>query len=491
MWSLGNEAGEGDNLAAMAGWTRDRDPSRLIHYEGVRDGSYVDVHSRMYASPDEVVEIGRTTSKPFLLCEYAHAMGNGPGGLTDYEEAFATSPRLHGGFVWEWLEHGIRRSTADGRQHFAYGGDFGEPVHDGNFVIDGLVSADREPRPGLLDYKKVVEPVGMRIDAAGLHVTNRHDVGDLSEYVFLRDGAALPPLRLAPGASTLLDLPRSGDELVTVTAVLAHDTPWAPAGHEVAWCQAGRPPAADPGGGAHVELDPRTGLLRSLNGLPVEGPRLGLWRAPTDNDGDEPWVRLGLDRLIARIVAPGQVRYGAAGTDWLVDVDHRWEGARLTVDVRPVGEWTGTWARIGVDLILPGSLTHVEWTGLGPGQKYPDTGQAQRLGRFAATVAELPVEHVRPQENGARAGVTDLLLRSADGAERLRIWGPEFSFTARPWSQRALAAAAHATDLVPDGRLHLQLDHAQHGIGTASCGPGVLPRYRLTPRAATFELNFG
>ncbi|MGH3205672.1 MAG: glycoside hydrolase family 2 TIM barrel-domain containing protein, partial [Streptosporangiaceae bacterium] len=157
-WSLGNESGTGANLAAMAAWIRERDGSRLIHYEGDHENcSYADVYSRMYAGLPEVAVIGHRQEPgtadpahdahrrglPFLLCEYAHAMGNGPGGLRDYQELFEAHPRLAGGFVWEWIDHGIARTADDGTPYYAYGGDFGEEVHDGNFVIDGLVFPDR------------------------------------------------------------------------------------------------------------------------------------------------------------------------------------------------------------------------------------------------------------------------------------------------------------------------------------------------------------
>ena len=159
MWSLGNEAGTGANLAAMAAWIRERDGSRPVHYEGDHENcSYADVYSRMYAGLAEVAAIGHRQEPgtadpahdahrrglPFLLCEYAHAMGNGPGGLSDYQELFEAHPRLAGGFVWEWIDHGIARTAEDGTPYFAYGGDFGEEVHDGNFVIDGLVFPDRD-----------------------------------------------------------------------------------------------------------------------------------------------------------------------------------------------------------------------------------------------------------------------------------------------------------------------------------------------------------
>ena len=157
MWSLGNEAGTGRNLEQMAGWIRARDPGRLIHYEGEPDAFYTDVYSRMYADFGELDAIGRRQEPvtanpehdehrrrlPVMLCEYGHAMGNGPGGLADYAELFDRHPRLHGGFIWEWIDHGIAQLTPAGEPYFGYGGDFGERVHDGSFVT-GWAAAGHE-----------------------------------------------------------------------------------------------------------------------------------------------------------------------------------------------------------------------------------------------------------------------------------------------------------------------------------------------------------
>ena len=170
MWSLGNESGFGRNHEAMAAKVREIDPTRLIHYEGeTRDifdkeelePKAADVYSTMYTPVEKMAEVGQKASmkRPHIMCEYAHAMGNGPGGLKEYWDVFYTYKRLQGGCVWEWLDHGIRQKTADGQEYFAYGGDFGDQPNDGNFVIDGLLFPDRTPSPGLLEYKKVIEPV--------------------------------------------------------------------------------------------------------------------------------------------------------------------------------------------------------------------------------------------------------------------------------------------------------------------------------------------
>ena len=549
-WSLGNECGTGDNLRAMSETAKQIDPSRLIHYEGDRNSDYVDMYSRMYAPVDEVELIGqqkedRTENPaadehrralPFILCEYVHAMGNGPGGISDYQQLFETYPRLVGGFVWEWLEHGIRRHTEDGTEYFAYGGDFGEPVHDGNFVIDGLVSADREPRPGLHDLKKVYEPVRIQLDPSwsAITVTNKYAFNNLdhlrldwsvddaeSRYA----AGVLPAIPVAAGEQLTATLPpeiaaaKHPGAVITITARLAADTAWGAAGHEVAWGQAGAVAAPDTAvaGTAPVvsdsdrlqlgpaTFDRATGTMIAIDEVEFDGPRLNLWRAPTDNDNgmdhrakrrdSAAWARHRLDQLQPRLVGITELdddqqpvleittRFAAPSFDRHVDLIARWrsDGTRLAADFRiePSGPWPPSWARIGLDFVLAGAHQQLSWAGYGPGQRYPDTGQAAQLGYFDATVHELQVPYVRPQENGARKARRVTL---SDGVKDLTISSEEFAFTARPWSQAALAAAEHSYDLVADGKVHLTVDHRQQGIGTASCGPGVLPQYRLDPQ---------
>jgi beta-galactosidase/beta-glucuronidase len=208
MWSLGNESGYGRNHDAMARLVREADPTRPIHYEQAGDAPVVDVVSAMYASVDRLVEEGKKDDpRPYFLCEYAHAMGNGPGSLKEYWEAIEAHPRLLGGCVWEWADHGIRRRTADGAEWFAYGGDFGDEPNDGNFCIDGLVSPDRVPHPGLLELKKVYEPVRVvarDLRAGRVVIQNRYQFASLAHLAahwelrwggeLLQQGA-LPPRR--------------------------------------------------------------------------------------------------------------------------------------------------------------------------------------------------------------------------------------------------------------------------------------------------------
>jgi beta-galactosidase len=551
MWSLGNEAGTGRNLAAMADEIRGRDATRPLHYEGDQSSAHVDVWSRMYAHPDEVAAIGRgeepalddptldarRRGMPFVLCEYAHAMGTGPGGLTEYQELFDAHPRLMGGFIWEWLEHGIHVDTPDGGVATRYGGDFGETVHDGNFVIDGLVAADRTPRAQLADLAAVFAPLVLRLDGGVLHVRSRLDHVDSSrfELVWRTEGAdgihasgALDLAPLPPRGEATLELPArpASGEVLVVEAVLARVEPWADAGWVVARVATGR---CDDGGVvrrggprrslglADLDLDPATGAPRALGDLRMDDWRLELARVPTDNDlhrgWDEPnapsyaerWQTLGLHDLRSRLVSidRGDERIvvetvvGGPSRDARVACRWTWTahpgGLALDLEVDPQGtwpRWSSHWARVGIAFALPGADRTLDWCGLGPGPAYPDTGQAAVAGWHSLPVAELPERTVRPQESGARRGVRWARLTGGAGPTLEVLPRDEVAVTARPWSAGELAATTHDDALRGDGRTHVVIDLVQAGVGTAACGPGVLPPYRLRARRVTGSLLF-
>jgi beta-galactosidase len=552
IWSLGNECGPGRNLETMADWTRHRDSTRVLHYERDWTSQYVDIYSRMYSSHEEVDAIGRRNEDalddpkldarrrqmPFILCEYAHAMGNGPGGLWEYQELFEKYPRCQGGFVWEWIDHGLAARTPDGTDFYAYGGDFGEEMHDGNFVADGLVFADRTPSPGLGEFKKVIEPVRMTIDDSQILIENHYayiDSGHLDFVWTLEErgrivtSGNLGSLEVSPGSAGALPrppLPPTQEETwLTVRAVLREDASWAPAGHEIAWAQAQtRSPRlatsldavrTPPRRHSHtVELGDATfdggnGRLVQFGDFKLQGGRLDVWRAPIDNDRSfswdplEPaWRDLGLDRVQHRINSVEidreellvRTRVAPAGTELGLEVTYRWwaeeSGLRLAMSVQPDGDWTVALPRVGLRLSLPSELDTVEWYGLGPHESYADSKRAARVGRFSAKVNELQTPYIFPQENGNHMGIRTLTLRKERG-NGLRVDGvPQFSFTARRWTTESIAAARHSADLRPTDRVWLNLDFAQNGLGSGSCGPGVLPPYRLAPAHMKLDLLF-
>ena len=574
IWSLGNESGVGENLAAMSELIRGRDGSRLIHYEGDRaNGAYGDLYSMMYAGFDHVRAVGegrepQTTDPaadahrralPFVQCEYAHAMGNGPGGLREYQDLFEAHSRLVGGFVWEWIDHGIEQTDANGTTYYAYGGDFGEELHDGNFVADGLIFPDRTPSPGLIDYKKVIEPVRVVIDAAArtIHVANLHhtrDTGYLSwDWILEADGTevartALAAEPLAAGETRVLAWPteladsasivekQRGEHWLTIRGLLSADESWAQAGHEIAWAQArigetaavaaNTLDATVPASGPHIRIereagritlgtavfDAHTGVLRSVGGIKVDGPRLVLWRAPIDNDErafakpvKQSWLEAGLHRLhhktlkveAAETALTVHARLAAAALDFGMDVAYRWtvdvdDVLWLAVQVEPYGAWPEvSLPRIGVGMTLPAEYENVEWFGLGPGEAYRDTGNAVRVGKYQSTVAEMQTPYVRPQENGNRRDVRWARLTDGSGERGLSVVAaPVINLTVKPWSTQALDAAEHPNVLRPDGRLHLNLDLEHQGIGTAACGDPLPENETLKVGPAEFRVGF-
>lgn len=569
MWSLGNEAGAGDNLQAMADLLHAGD-DRPVHYEGDQNSSYVDVYSRMYAAPDEVALIGagvepgtpdvaadaRRRRQPFLLCEYAHAMGNGPGALIDYERLFDRYPRLLGGFVWEWMDQGITQVDARGREFVAYGGDFDEALHDSTYIIDGLVFADRTPSPGLTEYAAVISPVRLTVGSDAVRVENRHDHVSLDGFELAWrvevDGdqvasgtLALPeigPRTDADIALPILDAPELADgqqAWLTIDVVRRADADVVPAGHVVGTGQRllaertrtlrSATPAVAAGDGWRLgpaEIDDR-GRLVSLGGRAVTTPVLDIWRALTDNDSHVEgqgarWLELGFDRMLHRTVEvvedDGAIRVetvtGAAGVDSGFATTWVWtavgDAVHLRARIRPHGQFRAgiepttlgvaapgpvvTLPRLGITFALDGLDDRVRWFGLGPGESYPDSRQAVRVGAHETSVAAFQTPYAHPQENGARQ---DVRWAEISGAEitgrspRLRIEADEsLGFTVRPWRTADLERATHAVQLEPSDRTWITLDVAQAGLGTASCGPDTLPPYLLHPQERELGVTF-
>lgn len=554
MWSLGNEAGVGANLDAMARWLHGRD-DRPVHYEGDQSCRSTDVYSRMYAGPEEVDLIGqrrepaladpaqdtRRRAMPFVLCEYAHAMGNGPGGLARYDELFERHERCQGGFVWEWIDHGLEVPRATG---FRYGGDFGEVVHDGSFVIDGLCFPDRTPSPGLVELAAVNAPLRIEVGDGTARIRSRYLWRDTADTAFgwrmladgteVATGSLVVPV-LAPGGEAVISLAEVDRSLpgaaentelvVQVRASARSDQPWAAAGHELGLGEriVRSGPPARPAGGT-VRVEPRSirlgtaefgpdGTLTGLAGLPVQHAGFDAWRAPTENDlavgWGEPeavatsWRAAGLDRLVLRtegvraeadaLVVEASAR--AAGTSAGFRLVHRWwaerdGGVGLLLEIAGLGPLPPSLPQLGYTFAVPCAdplRAGIDWYGRGPGESYPDSATAARWGRWQHRVADWQTPYVVPQENGLRRAVRRAAITWPD--TQLEIQGlPGVDLTVRPWSIRALDAARHTDDLAPEDRLWIHLDAGQNGLGTATCGPGVEPPFRYRPDRATVSV---
>ena len=439
-----------------------------MHYEGDYTGAYTDVYSRMYPNFVETEAIGggdradlatdqpgrrRSGAEQALPAVRVRATrwATDPARSTEYDALAERYPRLHGGFIWEWRDHGLLTRTPTGREFFGYGGDFGEVVHDGNFVMDGMVLPDGHADAGLAEFAAVHAPVTFDAGRARRCVaTNRHHTADHRRTcgssarlgggrVADRRAAAGRPGDGAGGVGHAGPAGRAAAgrrrrRLVDVRVELADDQPWAPGrarGRPGAVPAPVRAPAVEPswpgrGAPAVVTLRPAPltlgpGDLRRADrpaapgctGWPSTGPRLELWRAPTDNDRGAQLrvVRDGRARRrrrrrgSARAVLGSSAGAGAGWTGWCTGCstsagrpttwscgtagvgrrtagcssrsDYRWrladDGSGCFVDVVPSPGWDCTWPRVGVRLDLPGDAERASWFGTGPAESYPDT----------------------------------------------------------------------------------------------------------------------
>lgn len=619
VWSLANESMTGDAFGEMRRWLDDRDPSRAVLYE--RDPSYrdSDFYSLMYPSLELLEQIGRREEPrggrlsmhgmvfgesdavaplpdgvteadeerrrglPFLLVEYAHAMGNGPGSLQDYWRIINAHDRLCGAFVWEWIDHGFHTVTGDGVPFVMHGDDVDYEPRGGRFGLHGLVFSDRTPTPGLVELAKAHAPVSIGIDERRVHVTNSRHHADTSDLAFrwtveaagetVATGVLEVPA-VASGENIDVEIPDAaaaaisdreasgaGDIVLTVEAGLAADALWAPAGHVIAWSQGVAPDAggaaamparpgeatsiaeaaatavARPAGGSAATDDGRsrrhgaghltgagtitlgparfdatTGGLVRLGDLEIDGPVLDLYRAPTENDhgqGDlnnvaAVWRTTMLHRLLHRVdelaVGDGWLRVAGRtaprthphGVEWTMSWAADGDGLVLDVDADFVGPWTDTpylhrdiqVPRMGLLFGLPGAAEDVTWFGRGPGETYVDSFEGSRIGRFERSIDDLQTPYPVPQENGNHVQTRRLEV-AGRGIPSLRVEGrPMFDFTARRWTSHDLDRAAKPHELVDSGRVWLNIDHAQRGLGSASVGPALPERYRI-PRRRT------
>jgi len=564
-WSLGNESGYGQNHVAMAKWMHEHEPTRPVHYEGATgwgnpehrvDDEVIDVFSTMYPTVARIIEEGEKTEdpRPFFMCEYAHAMGNGPGNLKEYWDAIYNAPRLIGGCVWEWVDHGIRQTTESGEEWFAYGGDFGDKPNDGNFCIDGLNYPDRIPHTGLIEYKKVIEPVvveAVDLKKGVLAIRNRYDFLSLAHlhgrWSLLRDGdvlaqGELPALEIAPGETGEVTLPytlplaKPGSSYwLNASFTQRDDTPWAPAGYEVAWAQFEQPAkSAAPavtlksmselavsetkneivveGEEFCLRFDKQSGTLSTweYQGVPLltAGPRFNVWRAPTDNDKHfaKEWVAHGLDRLIHRTDRVAVARQLPQAVE--VEIDAMLAGYSLApafhvryrytiygsgdvivqTHVKPNAKLPNL-PRLGLQLRLPGVLDRFAWYGRGPHENYADKKESARVGVYRGSVQEQYEPYIFPQENGNKSDVRWATVTDLRGFGLLAAGQPLLNVSVHHYTPEDFTEAKHTFELKRRDETILHLDHRQAGLGSNSCGPGPLEQYLIKPEEIEFSVR--
>lgn len=517
MWSLGNESGWGKNLVAAAKAVRKLDPTRGIHYEGIfyakKEEYYTDLldtASRMYPALsvfDEILKDEKET-RPFILCEFSHSMGNGPGDICDYVNMFEKSDRFTGGFVWEWADHGIKR----GDNEFLYGGDFNENIHDGNFCIDGIVSADRKFKRGTLEMKHAYQPIKFDYVKNYLILFNKNFFKPLKlKVVVSSDSEMCFDVEILPRETAKIRivgklffnvrafLEERGEEIANYTYVGQQvGQQVAPANvlrNDVTVTEKGRYISATVDNTEYV-FDALSGEIASLsfNGEKITDYfRFNIVRAPVDNDryDIETWKN---ERFFNSRSEVRKYNY-ENGTLTFV-------GNIISEQVCPIASYRLTYRflitglelklgysvndgfsdlpRIGFCTELPSEYNMIEYFGYGEGETYIDMHESADFGYYTSFVDREYHHYVKPQESGSHYGTRKVQISSMDRV--IEVSG-DFSFSMLPYSVDMLRSKNHDFELEKSGKNYFSIDYFMSGVGSHSCGPVLQEKYRV-PRKA-------
>lgn len=574
IWSLGNESGYGENFIDAGYWVKEYDPTRLLHYEGCtwqewqqQDRSMLDMVSRMYASTDWVEEYceNKENKKPFIQCEFCHAMGNGPGDLEENFQQIYRYDNYCGGFVWEWCDHGVYMGKGpEGRDKFYYGGDFGDFPNDGNFCMDGLVYPDRRVHTGLLEYKNVIRPVRLqeaRLTEGIVVLENKLDFLNLKDYIKIHYEIKEDGNLLAEGWMEAPDIAPHGRESVYLEALKENsaevagnrylkleyiqkkDALLTKAGNILGFDQIcifeqfGIPSLSRKEGKGESSFNNGSSLRIKEEGRKYEIAGEGfvyefskvkgtfeklergqeellkapmeynVFRAPTDNDKNIllDWRSAGYDRTVTRVYEctaaeeENKVTLTCKMSMGAVSLQNfLWFNAIWTVtdngniSLKFDGEFDESFPflpRLGLLLKLSGAYQNVSYFGYGPNESYCDKHRGSYIDSFKTTVKELHEDYLRPQENGSHYYCKYVKL--SNGNNMLSVYGNQpLSFSASNYTIEELTNKKHNFELEEADYVTMCIDYMQSGVGSNSCGPELLPSYRLKDRKIGWEMAF-
>lgn len=531
MWSTGNESGHGSNHISMIKWTKEKDPTRLIHCENASSCGQIhnaDVYSRMYISQEELESNARNNDidMPVFLCEYSHAMGNGPGDVYDYNELFDKYPKLIGGCIWEWADHVVTEDNVE-----KYGGDFaGELTHDGNFCCDGLVFADRSFKAGTYEVKAAYQPIKTFYEDGILSVCNRLDFTDLSEYDFNYwievDGEKQVEknVHLSAKPHTSVTVPVLVEEWeckygVTLNTILQKDGKiYASTQHQLPCVikQNAEERNANliedgeffyaSGDGFSYAFSKHYGNFTSMiidgEEQLVTRPKLSAFRAPIDNDRNvkaywanvNAWQGENLDCAFNKVydcfIEDGSivVNGSLAGVSRMPLLKYR---LYVTIDqvgsvkmhlkcnVREEAYWL---PRLGFEFELPKSSDKFDYYGRGPFENYCDMCHGTFVGMYSSNAENEYVNYVCPQEHGNH---TEVKMLRIGRLEFLSETG--FEMNVSNYGTDILYKATHTDELKKDGKVHLRIDYRVSGVGSNACGPELAEKYRVQEKEIDFS----
>lgn len=544
LWSMGNESSDGAVYGEMYTWIKERDKTRFVQLEQGYGGAHTDIICPMYPPMGEFRRYAEREdlSKPYILCEFAHAMGNSTGNFREYFDIMALGKHMQGGFIWDWVDQGIDAVGRDGRHYWAYGGDFGAWMytHDENFCCNGVVSPDRTPHPGLNEIKKVYQDINFELlDSGVVRIHNDFNFVDLGAYSLCYE-VLCEGVKVAEGefsdvkckagksvdvAIAMPELEKDKEYMLNLYALQREEHPLIPAGHKVASEQVALSDYNFDAEKPHGNLKIREGedwlvayagdigvLFNKNNGrleryvsgdrdVMAQLPEAWFWRAPTDNDWGAGFQRTAnvwrtnRGRTIeSSITVDGNVVV-ARNVRELVDAQSLFittysfmgDGSlRVEVEWERKGEFVPELPRFGMRMILPEEYTNLKYYGRGPWENYSDRKESSFIALYEQSTDEQLFPYVRPQESGNKTDVRWLELTNEQGVG-LRIEGLQpLSISAMPYRSEDLDPGfskkqMHYSDIEPRREVVLHVDLAQRGLGgDNSWGAEPHDEYRLT-----------
>ena len=540
IWSLGNEAGNGINFERTYDWLKEHDKTRPVQYERAEENYNTDIYCRMYRSVEDIkAYVSRDDIyRPFILCEYVHAMGNSVGGLKDYWDVFESEPMAQGGCVWDWVDQSFREIDENGKWFWSYGGDYG-PANVpsfGSFCCNGLVNAAREPHPHLYEVKKVYQNIKSQlVDPKNLTISvkNWFDFTNLNAYTLHWKVTGDNGQLIASGKQVVDAEPQ---QTVTVTlgkvnlpkqiAEAYLDLSWTPnvkpnwsdSIPEVAYDQfviTANPKAESAASLSKaqvaIQIDEQTGALKSytINGeeMLVSPVVLSLYRSITENDNRDwnsarQWKAAGLNSLQQKAVSVKTNAKGGTAVVELVNGKDQKVGdvtfvysldktGKLNIETKltPVDTLVKTYARVGLTFEMADQFNQVNYLGRGDHETQADRKQSGRIGIYQTTAERMFHYYVVPQATGNRTDTRWMKLTDKAGNGLSFDSNKLFQFCVRPYTDEVIEQAKHINELYKTGTVTVHLDAEQTGVGTATCGPGVLPQYQVNAKAYSFSFS--
>ena len=544
IWSLGNEAGDGPNFEAISAWTKQRDPSRPIHYEQAKERPHTDIVCPMYATIDKIIEYAeKEQTRPLILCEYEHAMGNSMGNIHDYWVEIEKYKHLQGGSIWDWVDQGIRKTSGAA---WAYGGDFGDKPNSHNFCMNGVVQPDRKPNPHMYEMKKVYQNINVypeNLICGKVKIQNKYFF-ETTDFVDLlwnvtKDGiiiekGSLSSVSIAPQSTKIITIPFTkpngkpgGDYLLNLEFVLNQKQSWAPKGHLIAWDQFELPiktpaiPETDlssmarltvddskmqvviSGADFAVTFDKTCGLLSgwTCNGVELMASPLkpNFWRAPTDNDRGNKmhkrstvWKKAGPNTTVKSFTVK-QIKPQAVEVAVTMKVPAKdstlkaiytiyGSGDVLLDNTLDVAADLPELPRIGMQMEMPGEFSNMDWYGRGPQESYWDRKTGYPVGIYQENVYKTEHVYTRPQENGNKTDVRWAAWINSKCEGLIAIGQPLINASAWPYTMADLEKAKHIDELPSRKTITVNIDLGQTGVGgDNSWGAQAHEQYTLWP----------